>query len=101
RSDYYERREARIERMVDKAERNREQAEALHTENHRMLDIMAGTPVLRGHHSERRHRRDLDRIDSRMGKAVQLDREADSLDRRAKAAESSEAISSDAPDAIQ
>jgi hypothetical protein len=101
RSDYYERREARIDRMAAKADRNRAESDALLEANRPLLEAMAGTPVLRGHHSEKRHLRDLDRINSRMSKAVQLDKDAARLERRAKAAEASDAISSDAPDAVE
>jgi len=39
--------------------------------------IPFGQPILVGHHSERRHRRDLDRMHTNQGKALQLGREAD------------------------
>jgi hypothetical protein len=39
--------------------------------------IPMGQPILRGHHSERRHRRDLDRIDSRMRKSIEESRKSE------------------------
>ena len=42
-----------------------------------------GQPILVGHHSERRHRRDLDRIDSHMRKSIEEDKKADYFSNRA------------------
>lgn len=59
-----------------------------------------GQPILVGHHSEGRHRRDIARMDAAMGKAVSEDKRAASL--RSKAAGvGSGGISSDDPDAIE
>ncbi|HEY3498549.1 MAG TPA: DUF3560 domain-containing protein, partial [Polyangiaceae bacterium] len=62
--------------------------------------IPLGQPILVGHHSERRHRRDVERIHSNMGKGLALVREAEALERRAAVAEENQAISSDDPDAV-
>jgi DNA repair exonuclease SbcCD ATPase subunit len=88
------------DRMAARARKQRAEAEALLSQNRKLGEVMAGTPVLIGHHSEGRHRRDLARMDARMGKAVALMNSADDNERRAAAAESSRAIDSDDPEAV-
>lgn len=100
RRDYQERKAARIERLKAGAARKAEEAQHLRTKNDALLGAMNGTPVLRGHHSERRHRRDLARIDNDMRKGAEAAQESHDLARRAVAAESSTAVSSDDPEAI-
>ncbi len=48
--------------------------------------IPMGQPVLVGHHSEARHRRDLARMDAHMGKSVEADNLAQELSRKAQTA---------------
>lgn len=100
RKDYEERRAARIERLRARAEEKRVEAHQRLTKNDALLGVMAGTPILIGHHSEKRHRRDLARIDNDMRKGFESSREAEQLDRRAAFAEANTAISSDDPDAL-
>lgn len=100
RRDYAERRAARIERLRARAAGKRVEAHQRFTKNDALLGVMNGTPVLRGHHSERRHRRDLDRIARDTRKGIEAAREAEALARRAAHAESNTAISSDDPEAL-
>jgi hypothetical protein len=101
RSDYEERREARIERMKERAANRREEAEATRGRAMRTLNIIpAGQPILIGHHSEKRHRRDLERIANQFRRAAEADKEAANLAHRIDAAESNLAISSDDPTAL-
>ena len=58
-----------------------------------------GQPILVGHHSERRHRRDLDRIHRNLERAMEAEKTAKELAYRA-AAVGTGGISSDDPDAI-
>jgi uncharacterized protein DUF3560 len=100
-NDYEAKRAARIERMHARAERLRRVGEARFEREHARLSMIPlGQPILIGHHSERRHRRELEKAerDRRAGMAA-LD-EAKTLERRAHAAETNPAISSDDPDAI-
>jgi hypothetical protein len=63
--------------------------------------IPMGQPILVGHHSEKRHRRDLARIDAGYRKAFELQKNAEGLTRRADAAEKGRGgISSDDPEAV-
>jgi hypothetical protein len=100
RRDFAERRAARVARLEARAAGKSAEAQRLFTKNDALLGVMNGTPVLRGHHSERRHRRDLARIDNDMRKSFGAAKEAERLARAASAAESNAAISSDDPEAV-
>ncbi len=62
--------------------------------------IPFGQPILVGHHSERRHRKDLERIDNFLNKHVEAIKKAEYYERRANNLENSTRISSDDPEAI-
>lgn len=99
---YKARKEARIERMRARAERlqtvARENGLHLYGETHSGIPL--GQPILVGHHSERRHRNALARIEAKVRKGFAAGEEASSLLERADAAENRRAIDSDNPDAI-
>lgn len=62
--------------------------------------IPAGQPILVGHHSERRHRRDIARMHDGMRKSIALTKEAEALAERADRAEASTAVSREDPEAV-
>lgn len=62
--------------------------------------IPFGQPILVGHHSERRHRRAIERADQNMRQSVELDKKAKHLASRA-ASVGHAGIASDDPDALQ
>ena len=98
---YEAKKAARIDRMRKRAGRLRGASEAAREGVRRIEEMIPfGQPILVGHHSERRHRRDLERMQSGFAKSMDLQKRADELERRAKSAEKSRAISSDDPDAI-
>lgn len=99
-SDYKTRRSERVDRLNARAATMRQESERRQGTVTRMTDVMAGSPILCGHHSEGRHRRDIDKIHNNMRKSVDAGRKAEEYERRAKAAENNTAISSDDPDAI-
>jgi hypothetical protein len=102
REDYEERKEARIERLEERAAKKKAEAEARwQASGERASRIPMGQPILKGHHSEKRHRRDIERIQADSRKSVEARREAEELERRAAAAEASGAISSDDPKALE
>jgi hypothetical protein len=101
RADYQERREAKIERLRERAADKAIEAQKESERAHKILSfIPMGQPILIGHHSEGRHRRDIGRIDSAFSRAYAAGEESKHLEARANAAESNRAISSDNPDAI-
>ncbi len=64
-----ERLERRREQRQAWAQARQDDAAARLDQAHRIADMIPlGQPILVGHHSERRHRRDLDRIDSNMAR---------------------------------
>lgn len=102
REDYQERKEARIDRMEERAARAQaESAAASHAAHEIMRLIPPGQPILVGHHSERHHRRDLDKIDRNMHKSIEAGEKAAYYTSRAASAASNRAISSDDPDAVE
>ena len=87
----------RKERAAQRASRLSAAANAQYRAARSHVDgIPMGQPILVGHHSERRHRRDLERHDAKMRKSLELQRAAD----RSDPALAGRSISSDDPDAI-
>jgi hypothetical protein len=98
---YEQKTAARIERQRGKAQRLRAEADAAHGRARALGEaIPMGQPILVGHHSQRRHERDLGKMDRAMRKSVELTAAADSLERRAARAEKHPIISSDDPNAV-
>lgn len=101
REDYQERRETRIDRFEQRAaSAQAESAAASHAAHEIMQHIPPGQPILVGHHSERHHRRDLDKIDRNMHKSIEASEKAAYYASRAASAASNTAISGDDPDAL-
>lgn len=67
----------RTERFEKYADNAQERSNQLYRTNKTLLDCMAGTPILIGHHSEKRHRRDLEKIDNRIRKSIEEDKKAE------------------------
>lgn len=101
RKNYQERKEARINRYEELARKNDRQASEDFEYNKRMAGVLQAEPIKVGHHSERRHRRDLERMDNRMSRGVKAMEKAEYYRKRVEAAESNAAISSDNPDATE
>jgi hypothetical protein len=100
-NSYEQKRAERIERLRARAESKRAAGEAaIDRSRERLSRIPFGQPILVGHHSERRHRSDLAKSDRDMRHGVEAMNEASELERRARAAEQSRAVSSDDPDAV-
>ena len=96
-----ERQEAKAERCRELADKARSRSEAANASARRIADIIPmGQPILIGHHSEGRHRRDLARIHLGYDKAIEESGKADHYKRKADSIENPRAISSDNPDAI-
>lgn len=100
RSDYNERQEAKRKRLEERAARAEKDGESASAKAARIAScIPMGQPILVGHHSEKRHRRDLERIDDGMRRAFEAREEATDLRRRAEAVGTG-GISSDDPEAV-
>ncbi len=95
-------RAARVDRMKSKAERLREESAGAYARVRSIGDrIPMGQPILVGHHSQRRHERDIERMNKSFSKSIELSKTADSLERRARHAETNRAVSSDDPNAVE
>lgn len=99
-NEYEKKQAARKDRLLERAEKADKRASAAEGAAAERADMIPmGQPILVGHHSERRHRRDLERIHRGLDKAHEERQKAEGLRRRA-AAVGSGGISSDDPDAI-
>jgi hypothetical protein len=99
-NDYEAKIEAKRERYAERAEKLRAQAKDLDKARRETADLIPmGQPILVGHHSERRHRRDLERMDRQMRKAIEAERKADHYERKAERY-GTHGISSDDPEAV-
>jgi hypothetical protein len=99
--EYNDRKAAKAERYKKLAEKARNQSESAYQAAKKIGDFIPfGQPILVGHHSEGRHRRDLSKIDNNMRKSIQLDEKAEYYENKAKNVENSNVISSDDPEAI-
>ena len=101
-TDYHERREARIDRLRDRADKHKAEGESKMESGRKMLHaIPFGQPILVGHHSEKADRNYRNRAGNRMDRGMEQIQYAGELAQRAGAAESNTAISSDNPDALE
>lgn len=99
--DYHERQAQRRERYEELANKAEGESNAQRHRAHSLLDpIPLGQPILVGHHSEKRHRRTLDRADNAMRKSVEASKKAEYYTQKA-ASVGCSGISSDDPDAIE
>lgn len=100
---YEERKKSRIESLKKRAIRKKEFASQndLSLYGEEKSGIPMGQPILVGHHSERRHRKHLERIESKVRKGYEALKQAERLEDRAEAAEKRSAIDSDNPNAIE
>lgn len=91
--------QARQERLTAKAEKLERRAQAQYEGAlDEVRNIPLGQPILRGHHSERRHRKALERRDARAEKAFDTLKEAKTA--RARAAGAGSVITADDPEAL-
>ena len=96
---YESKRAARKRGLENSAIKAEDKAEELRSKSSEITQKMAGTPVIIGHHSEKRHRRDLQRSWDLTGKAINEAARSKELQRRADAVGHG-GISSDDPDAL-
>ncbi len=99
---YRDRRYARADRLNGWADKRDAKADAAINTVHHMADMMNGTPMLPGHHSYKRHVRDVNRMDNLMRTSVVSTNMADSMRSRAAniVAAADHAIYSDDLDAV-
>jgi len=99
REAYADRQEAKRERYEDRAAKAAAASQAAYQASHRIVaGIPLGQPVLVGHHSEKRHRRDLERSDNAMRRSIEESDKAAHYSGKA-ASIGKGGVSSDDPDA--
>jgi len=98
-----ERLENKIAKREEWAEKARKRGEALQNSRDPLAGIPFGQPILVGHHSEARHRRDIEKSWNRLGKIVGEERKADYHEEKAAGIESmlKKTIFSDDENAIE
>ena len=97
-----ERKQNRIDRHNELARKAETKSiEAFEHSNSIVKCIPMGQPILVGHHSEKRHRRDLDKSWNAMGKSVQESEKAEYYRKKAEAAENNNAIYTEDEDSVE
>jgi len=101
-AERYERAEDRAETFSGFAQNAVARSDAAYATAHQIADMIPmGQPILVGHHSERRHRRDLDRIDNGMRRSVEEGRKAEHYEQRAETAEQFQARRESVPTTLR
>ena len=101
-NDWEFKRQQKAERFRELAEKHETISNGRHFAARKQLEMIPpGQPILVGHHSEKRHRAHLKRIDQHFAKAKEHHDKAEYFRRRAAAVESNRAIFSDDPDATE
>ncbi|MCC5468020.1 DUF3560 domain-containing protein [Pelosinus baikalensis] len=100
-NNYEMKQEARKERYMQLADKAQQESNVAHSTARKIGSFIPfGQPILVGHHSEKRHRRDIAKIENNMRKAVALTDKAKYYSDKA-ASVGKGGISSDDPSAIQ
>lgn len=88
------------ERYADLAVRKRQESDAAYQKSRAISDMIPfGQPILVGHHSERGHRRDIEKINSNMRKSIELSEIAGYYEKKAENY-GENGISSEDPEAL-
>ncbi|XBX07605.1 DUF3560 domain-containing protein [Enterocloster clostridioformis] len=99
---YEEKKQARVERYRKHAEQAKCESAACYQRSNEIAKAFeGGQPIIVGHHSEVRARRDQKKIWDNMEKSVEAGKKAAYYEAKAEAAENNQAIYSDDPEAIQ
>lgn len=97
---YEQKQQERRERYEDRAAKARQESASSYQSARSILDVIPmGQPILVGHHSEKRHRRDLDRVDRSMRKSIDASEKAAHYASKA-ASVGTGGVSQDDPEAV-
>lgn len=100
-NNYQEKKQARIEKLNDRAIAAANKSKSYFKSSNCIIEgIPVGQPILVGHHSEKGHRRAIEKSNNYMRKGIEANKKSEELADRAEAAENNTAISSDDPEAI-
>ena len=98
---YEEKQQRKLERFQELSQKHTQEAEALDKINRHVGEILNGQPILIGHHSEKRHRREIERMHNRIHKSIEHNKTAEYYDNKIKNIENPRSISSDDPEAVK
>lgn len=102
RSDYEERRNKRIERYKELSKKSKERSHQYSNSNaNRILQMTPGQPILIGHHSEKKHRRLIKKVQDDIRKSIEEDEKSKFYENRVRTIEKAKVIYSDDPQAIE
>src|SRR3989338_10205669 len=83
---YEEKQLARIERYQELAQKAKQQSQSAYDNSNRLSKMIPfGQPILVGHHSEKMHRRHIEKIHNAMNKSVELQKKAEYYEGKVKA----------------
>lgn len=100
--NFDERKQNRIDRFEDLADKNASEAQSLRSRADQISERFAfGQPILVGHHSEKRARRDQEKIHNSMRASFAAEDKSKYYADRAEAARKNKAIFSDDPNAVE
>lgn len=100
-NNYELKKQARIEKYQYLAKKAEQKSQEEYKEFKKLSEpIPWGQPILVGHHSEKGHRKLLDRIDSKMRNSIKEFEKAEYYEQKAKSVVNNYAISSDDPEAL-
>jgi len=98
---YEEKQVAKLERYQELAQKAKLQSQSAYETSNRLSDMIPfGQPILVGHHSERMHRRHIDKIQNAMRKSIELKDKAEYYKNKIHNIKNNNAISSDDPGAV-
>jgi hypothetical protein len=99
--DYNEKREQKKERLKKAIRNSEKKIEGLYNRQDEISKyIPFGQPILVGHHSEKRHRRDIERLNGFTRQSIEEGKKKEYLENKLESIENSNIISSDDPEAI-
>lgn len=102
RADYEERKKQRIERYNELSKKARARSQEYSNSNaNRILEMTPGQPILIGHHSEKGHRRLIEKAHNDIRKSIELDERSNYYVNKAESAKNNNAIYNDDPNAIE
>ena len=98
---YEEKQLARIERYQELAQKAKQQSQSAYDNSNRLSKMIPfGQPILVGHHSEKMHRRHIEKIHNAMNKSVELQKKAEYYGRKVEGILNNNVVSSDDPEAV-
>lgn len=102
RADFKERKEYKKLRYEELAQKAKEKSEQyMNSNTNRLLQIVPGQPIIVGHHSEKKHRRLIEKAHNDIRKSIEEDNKSMYYANKVEVVENNKAIYNDDPNAIE